>query len=274
MTAPLSAVNPVVEVAHLSVTYTSAAGRQTVAVDDVSFDVGAAEFVTLIGPSGCGKSTVLNVMCGLQQPGAGSVRIAGTEVSKPLPRVVGVVFQDYTLFPWRSVLKNVEVGLEFRGVPAAERREQALHYLQLVGLQEFGTHLPRELSGGMKQRVAIARALSLEPQVLLMDEPFGALDEQTRIVLGEQISTILERTGKTIVFVTHSLAEAAYLSDRILVMTSRPGRIKASITAPFGRPRSPDLMLSPEFNQLRNELFEWLHDEIVAATAATTIGAD
>jgi len=245
------------------VTYAGSSG-ETVAVRGMSFDVAKAEFLTLIGPSGCGKSTLLNVMAGLQACSGGSVRVGGVEVHKPLPEVIGVVFQDYTLFPWRSVLRNIEIGLEFRGVAAKERRERAQHYLEVVGLEDVASHLPRELSGGMKQRVAIARALSLEPELLLMDEPFGALDEQTRMVLGEQLSGILERSGKTIVFVTHSLAEAAYLSDRILVMTSRPGQIKAAIQVPFARPRTPELMLGEDFNALRNQLFSLLHDEIVA----------
>ena len=236
------------------------------AVQDVTFEVAKAEFLTLIGPSGCGKSTLLNVIGGLQPSTQGSVHVGGVEVRRPMPDVIGVVFQDYTLFPWRSVLRNIEIGLEFRGMAGKERRERARHYLDVVGLSDFAEHLPRELSGGMKQRVAIARALSLEPEVLLMDEPFGALDEQTRLVLGEQLSGILERTGKTIVFVTHSLAEAAYLSDRILVMTSRPGRIKAAIGVPFARPRRPELMLEEAFNGLRNELLSLLHDEIVRAT--------
>jgi len=254
-----------VSLSDVCVSYSSSTGRETVAVRDISFEVARAEFLTLIGPSGCGKSTLLNVICGLQRLTSGSVRVNGAEVRGPLPDVVGVVFQDYTLFPWRSVLKNVEIGLEFRGVPARERRQRAEHYLEMVGLAEFAGHLPRELSGGMKQRVAIARALSLEPEVLLMDEPFGALDEQTRMVLGEQLSSILEQTGKTIVFVTHSLAEAAYLSDRILVMTSRPGRLKATINVPLGHPRKPELMLGDDFNDLRNQLFSLLHDEIVRA---------
>ena len=254
-----------VSLANVCVTYTGSSGRETVAVQGMTFDVQHAEFLTLIGPSGCGKSTLLNVIAGLHPCTSGSVLVGGVEVRKPLPDVIGVVFQDYTLFPWRSVLRNIEIGLEFRGVAAKERRERARHYLDVVGLADFADHLPRELSGGMKQRVAIARALSLEPEVLLMDEPFGALDEQTRLVLGEQLSGILERTGKTIVFVTHSLAEAAYLSDRILVMTSRPGRIKAAIKVPFDRPRQPELMLDESFNRLRNELLSLLHDEIVRA---------
>jgi NitT/TauT family transport system ATP-binding protein len=254
-----------VSLSNVCVAYAGSSGRETVAVHDMSFEVAKAEFLTLIGPSGCGKSTLLTVMAGLHACTSGSVRVNGIEVRKPLPDVIGVVFQDYTLFPWRSVLRKIEIGLEFQSVAAKERRERAEHYLEVVGLSEFANHLPRELSGGMKQRVAIARALSLEPEVLLMDEPFGALDEQTRMVLGEQLSSILERTGKTIVFVTHSLAEAAFLSDRILVMTSRPGRIKATIQVPFARPRRPELMLGEEFNDLRNQLFSLLHDEIVRA---------
>ena len=262
---PSEPVPAAVSLASVCVTYSGSSGRETVAVQDMTFDVERAEFLTLIGPSGCGKSTLLNVIAGLQPCTSGSVLVGGLEVRKPLPEVIGVVFQDYTLFPWRSVLRNIEIGLEFRGVGAKERRERARHYLDVVGLADFADHLPRELSGGMKQRVAIARALSLEPEVLLMDEPFGALDEQTRLVLGEQLSGILERTGKTILFVTHSLAEAAYLSDRILVMTSRPGRIKATIEVPFDRPRRPELMLDEPFNRLRNELLSLLHDEIVRA---------
>jgi len=191
------------------------------------------------------------------------VWIDGRRVEGPRPKTTAVVFQDYTLFPWRTVLKNVEVGLEFQGADRATREERAGAYLEMVGLSAFAQNYPRELSGGMKQRVAIARALSLEPEILLMDEPFGAVDEQTRMSLGIQLSQILAQTKKTILFVTHSLAEAIFLADRVAVMTGRPGRIKDIIAVDLPHPRAPEVMTTDHFNQMRNRLFESLRDEIL-----------
>jgi NitT/TauT family transport system ATP-binding protein len=249
----------------VSKVYETTRGDAVTALEDIDLGIGAGEFVSLIGPSGCGKSTLLHILGGMRRASSGEVTISGERVEGPMPRRVGFVFQDYSLFPWRTVLENVEVGLEFRRVGKAERREIAARQLELVGLRAFHGAYPGELSGGMQQRVAIARALTMNPDILLMDEPFGALDEQTRMVLGEELSRILEETGKTIVFVTHSLAEAVFLSDRVAVMTSRPGRIKEIMHVGEPRPRDPSFMTAPLFNELRSHLYELLHDEIRTA---------
>jgi len=207
------------------------------ALDGVSLRVAPREFLTVLGPSGCGKSTLLSIIGGLVRPDAGEVRVAGEPCRQPDPRKVAMVFQDPGLFPWRTALENVEFGLELLGVPAAQRRATARALLEPVGLRGFEQRYPRELSGGMKQRVAIARALALDAPILLMDEPFGALDEQTRLLMGEWLLGIWARTRKTVVFVTHSLQEAIMLSQRIVVMTARPGRIKASFDVDLPWPR-------------------------------------
>lgn len=232
------------------------------ALDKTCLDIPQGKFFTLIGPSGCGKSTLLNVIGGQLRPTTGEARVNGKLVKKPLPETSAIVFQEYSLFPWRTVKGNVEAGLEFRGVPKRERAEKALYYLRMVGLENFANAYPRQLSGGMKQRVAISRALCLETPVLLMDEPFGALDEQTRMVLGEELSRIFADTGKTIVLVTHSLAEAVFLSDQIGVMSSRPGRIVELIDVPVEHPRTSSFMTSALFHELRDHLFTMLHDEM------------
>lgn len=254
-----------VEVRGARMVYTLRNGRTVEALSSVDLDVRKGEFVSLIGPSGCGKSTLLHIMGGMKQATDGVVRVAGRTVDGPMPEAISFVFQDYTLFPWRTVLANVEFALQLRGVKSKERKETALHYLDLVGLASFANVHPSQLSGGMKQRVAIARALTTEPELLLMDEPFGALDEQTRMILGEELARILESTGVTIVFVTHSLSEAVYLADRVVVMSSRPGRIKTVMDVPESRPRKSDFMTSDLFTKLRNELFELLHDEVRSA---------
>jgi NitT/TauT family transport system ATP-binding protein len=257
----------------VSMTYTTVRGNQVVALDGVNLDINTGEFVSLIGPSGCGKSTLLYAMGGLRRQTSGEIQVGGEVVRGPNPKKIGFVFQDYTLFPWRTIISNIEVGLEFRGTSKKERRERAQEALSLVGLSAFAQSYPSELSGGMQQRVAIARALALEPEILLMDEPFGALDEQTRTELGMEIAAILERTGKTIIFVTHSLGEAVFLSDRVVVMSARPGRVKAVVTVDEARPRTPDFQTSEVFASARNELFEMLHEEIAKSTAMQKAGA-
>jgi NitT/TauT family transport system ATP-binding protein len=235
------------------------------ALRGVSLSVHRGEFFCLIGPSGCGKSTLLNLAAGLRRPTIGAVRVSGQAMDRPRPDVISVVFQEYSLFPWRTVLGNVEAGLEFRGVPRGERRARALRYLRMVGLEPFAAAVPRQLSGGMKQRVAIARALALETPLVLLDEPFGALDEQTRMVLGEEVSRIFAETEKTILLVTHSLAEAVFLSDRIAVMSGRPGCIREIVEVPAPHPRTPEFMTSRLFHDLRDHLFRLLHDEMRAS---------
>jgi NitT/TauT family transport system ATP-binding protein len=230
-------------------------------LDGFDLDVRTGEFLALLGPSGCGKSSFLNLLAGLIPQGEGRLLVDGAPLSG-VNRHQGVVFQGYALFPWRTVQQNIEVGLEIRGVARAERRAIAQHYLELVGLHGFAERYPHELSGGMKQRVAIARSLAYEPDLLLMDEPFAALDAQTREILQGELLRIWEATRKTIVFVTHSLDEAIYLSDRIAVMTQRPGRIKQILEVDLPRPRAPELRNSEDFVHLRQRAWEVLRDEV------------
>jgi NitT/TauT family transport system ATP-binding protein len=235
--------------------------RRFTALEDITLDVRTGEFLALVGPSGCGKSTLLDLLGGLAVPTSGRILLDGRPITGPA-RDRGIVFQQYALFPWRTAAQNVEFGLDIAGLKSKERRDRARHYLDLVGLAAFADRYPHELSGGMKQRVAIARSLAYDPEVLLMDEPFAALDEQTRMVLGEDISVLLARTRKTIVFVTHSLVEAVFLADRVAVFSARPGRIKSIIPVEEGHPRSRSFMTSEKLGRLRNELYELLHDEI------------
>jgi len=236
--------------------------RRVVALESATLSVTRGELLCLIGPSGCGKTTLLNVIGGLMTPSTGDVVIEGERVRGPLPKKVAYVFQESALFPWRTVIDNVKLGMAFQGVPRSERDQRAHEALAAVGLDDFAQHYPAQLSGGMKQRAQLARALGLKTDILLMDEPFAALDEQTRMVLGEDLSELLARTGKTIVFVTHSLVEAVFLADRVAVFTARPGRIKTTIAVEEGHPRSRSFMTSDKLARLRNQLYELLHDEI------------
>lgn len=241
------------------------AAKRFIAVHDVTLDVRPGEFLVLVGPSGCGKSTLLDLLAGLALPTSGRVLIDGLPVSGPA-RDRGVVFQQYALFPWLSALDNVAFGLEVAGVSKRARREKAAHYLELVGLTDFSNRFPHELSGGMKQRVAIARSLAYEPQVLLMDEPFAALDAQTRETLQEELIEIWQRTGKTIVFITHGIDEAVVLGQRVAIMTTRPGRIKQIVDIPESlRSGTDDVRSLPLFGELRHEIWSQLHDEVASA---------
>jgi NitT/TauT family transport system ATP-binding protein len=232
------------------------------AVERVSLAVEREEFVTLLGPSGCGKSTVLSMIGGLVHPDAGRIVIDGELITGPSPHKVALVFQDAGLFPWRTALDNVGFGLELQGVAAVRRHEIALGLLEPMGLRGFEAKYPRELSGGMRQRVAIARALALGTPILLMDEPFGALDEQTRLLMGEWLVGVRRSTRKTILFVTHSLQEAITLSDRIVVMTSRPGRVKEIVEVALPYPRD---LNSPEVADLRAKLWDQVREESLRA---------
>jgi NitT/TauT family transport system ATP-binding protein len=232
------------------------------ALDTVDLEIGRNEFVSLLGPSGCGKSTLLNIIGGLLEPTTGEVFVNDRRVAGPLPNDVAFVFQEDTLLPWYTILQNMNVALEFHGVTREQREVRARAALEAVDMTEFAGYYPHQLSVGMKQRVAMARGLSLRTDIVLMDEPFAALDEQTRMVLGEDLSGLLEQTCKTIVFVTHSLAEAVFLSDRIFVFTARPARVKSIITVEEPHPRRPDFMTSDKFNELRNRLYGLLRDEI------------
>jgi NitT/TauT family transport system ATP-binding protein len=243
--------------------------RHVRALLDTSLDIARGELMCFIGPSGCGKSTLLNVIGGLLKPTTGTVEVGNVPVRGPLPRDVAFVFQENALFPWSTVLENVVLGMVFQGVPKGEREDRARKALEAVGLGQFAHHYPGQLSGGMRQRAALARALSLETGIMLMDEPFGALDEQTRMVLGEDLSVLLSRSQKTIVFVTHSLGEAVFLADRVAVFSARPGTIKQVIEINEPHPRKPEFVTSEKFNTLRNELYSLLHDEIRKAMAET-----
>src|SRR5256886_1611158 len=247
--------------------------RHVRALRDTTLDVPRGELLCLICPSGCGKSTLLNIMGGLMMPTAGHVEVLGKRVAGPMPREIAFVFQENALFPWNTVMENVVLGMVFQGVPRAAREMRACRALEAVGLKEFAQHYPAQLSGGMRQRAALARALSLETGILLMDEPFGALDEQTRMILGEDLSVLLARADKTIVFVTHSLGEATLLADRVAVFSARPGTIKEIIKIDEPQPRKPDFVTSAKFTAIRNELYALLHDEIRKTMAETSAGA-
>lgn len=250
-----------IEVRALAKSYPSPSGpvRALTAID---LRVERNEFLAILGPSGCGKSTLLGVIGGMIRPDAGTVLIGGAPPDGPDPRKIAMVFQDPGLFPWRTALENVEFGLELQGVAPRRRREIALGLLEPLGLKGFEAKYPRELSGGMKQRVAIARALALDSEILLMDEPFGALDEQTRLLMGEWLLAVVRRSRKTIVFVTHSLQEAIALSQRIVVMTARPGRVKAVVEVPLPYPRDPN---DPAAVALRASLWAQIREESLRA---------
>jgi NitT/TauT family transport system ATP-binding protein len=233
------------------------------AVEDISIDLAAGEFLVLVGPSGCGKSTLLDLLGGLSTPSSGRILLDGNPITGPgLDR--GIVFQQYALLPWRTARKNIEFGLEAKGLPAAVRRERAEHYLELVGLQSFADRFPHELSGGMKQRVAIARSLAFDPEVLLMDEPFAALDAQTRESLQDELLRIWKATGKTILFITHGIDEAIYLGQRVAVLTSRPGRIKKIVDVEIDR-CAEDVRSDAGFRAQRHHIWSLLHDEVERA---------
>jgi NitT/TauT family transport system ATP-binding protein len=233
------------------------------AVDDISIDLAAGEFLVLVGPSGCGKSTLLDLLGGLSTPSSGRILLDGNPITGPgLDR--GIVFQQYALLPWRTARKNIEFGLEAKGLPAAVRQERAEHYLELVGLQSFADRFPHELSGGMKQRVAIARSLAFDPEVLLMDEPFAALDAQTRESLQDELLRIWQATGKTILFITHGIDEAIYLGQRVAVLTSRPGRIKKIVDVEIDR-SAEDIRSDAGFRAQRHHIWSLLHDEVERA---------
>ncbi|MFA5495330.1 MAG: ABC transporter ATP-binding protein [Porticoccaceae bacterium] len=231
------------------------------AVHDLNVEVSAGEFICILGPSGCGKSTLLGALAGHLPPSVGDLRVDGASVDGPSPER-GMVFQHHTLFPWRRVIDNVSFGLKMRGLNKKERHQQALEILRLVGLGNFESHWPSQLSGGMQQRVEIARVLINRPRLLLMDEPFGALDAQCRMDMQQLLLDIWTRIHTTVVFVTHDIDEALFLADRILVMSPRPGRIIEDLHLDFARPRQPDLVTSPEFMRLKRYCLELLrHDE-------------
>jgi ABC-type nitrate/sulfonate/bicarbonate transport system ATPase subunit len=237
----------------LTKTFPSRSG-EFVALDGVDLDIAADEFVTVLGPSGCGKSTLLNLIAGFDRPTSGSLLVDGVPVNGPSPDK-GVVFQDFALFPWLSVRRNIAYGLHEKGMPKGDTTRIVDEMLDLVGLRQVADHYPHQLSGGMKQRVSLARVLAIEPTILLMDEPFGALDEQRRVQLQDELLRIWEQRRQTAVFITHSIEEAIVLGDRVVVMAAEPGRIKTVVDIPLTRPRN---RTSDAFNALRRRLTETL----------------
>jgi ABC-type nitrate/sulfonate/bicarbonate transport system ATPase subunit len=239
--------------------YATADGRAIEALLPIDLDIASGEFLVVVGPSGCGKSTMLKILAGLTPPSAGEAHVGKVVVRGPdIDR--GMVFQDYALFPWLDVIGNVEFGLERKGIPRRERREIAMRYLAMVGLSDFAGKQPRELSGGMKQRVAIARTFATEPSVIFMDEPFGALDALTRRHMQHELLRIWQEHRRTVVFITHSVVEAIYLADRIVLMTARPGSIKTVLKVDLPHPRDPT---SDEFRAIERQVYADLDEELV-----------
>jgi NitT/TauT family transport system ATP-binding protein len=239
-------------------------GAPVLALDDVSLEVAEQEFAVIVGPSGCGKSSLLRLVAGLVVPTRGRITLDGTPVTRP-GKDRGMVFQSYTLFPWLTVRDNVEFGLRIGGVLAEKRKHISDHFISEVGLEGFENAYPKQLSGGMMQRVALARALANDPEILLMDEPFGALDSQTRSLMQELLLQIWEHSHKTVLFITHDIDEAILLGDRVHVMTARPGRIKEMVEIDLPRPRQVDLLTSPEFIAIKRRIMALIHDEAVRA---------
>ena len=235
-------------------------GRPLAILDVERFAAREGEFITIIGPSGCGKSTLLHIMGGFIPAEAGRIELYGREVHGPGPDR-GMMFQEFSLFPWKTVAGNIAWGLEVQGWSKARIAETVGRYLEMTGLKDFANHYPAELSGGMKQRAALARVLAFDPKVLLMDEPFGALDAQTRETMQEELTRVWERTGKTIVFVTHDIEEAVYLGDRVIVMTARPGRIRQEVRIDLPRPRGLEIKKSMQCHEYRNQIWDLIRSE-------------
>ncbi|HWO42595.1 MAG TPA: ABC transporter ATP-binding protein [Candidatus Eisenbacteria bacterium] len=254
-------MTPFIKARRITLTFSPKNRPPVTALQDFSLDVAKGEFVSIVGPSGCGKSTFLNILLGLIKPDSGEIQLNGAPITGP-SQERAMVFQEFGLLPWRTVKANVELGLELKGVPSNERSARASKLIELVGLRGFEQHYPHELSGGMKQRVGLARALATEPEVLLMDEPFAALDAQTRDLMQAELLQIWQRTQKTVVFVTHSIEEAAYLSDRVIVMTARPGRTKDILRIELPRPRDYEMRLTPEFNEIKSRVWGVLKEEL------------
>jgi NitT/TauT family transport system ATP-binding protein len=263
---------PKLRVREVTVAFRARRGGEIVAIDRLSLDVADREIISIVGPSGCGKSTLLRLIAGLVRPTSGEIWLDGNQVADP-GADRGMVFQSYTLFPWLTVQGNVEFGLRLRRVPEAERREVAARYIQMVGLVGFEHAYPKELSGGMMQRVAIARALANDPEVLLMDEPFGALDAQTRAFMGELLLDIWQASPKTILFVTHDIDEALFLGDRVYVMTARPGRFREEVRLTLPRPRTLEITTSEEFVSAKRRVLAMIREE-TARTMGAAVGAD
>ena len=252
---------------HVSLTFDTPKGKLRV-VDDVTYDINDGDFIAVIGPSGCGKTTMMNMLAGFQKPTKGKVLFDGTPVNGPGPER-GVIFQEYGVFPWLTVKENITFGLQLKAnhVPASKRKQLCEHYLSLMGLTDFANSYPKHLSGGMRQRLAIARAYAVKPQFLLMDEPFGALDAQTRANMQNLLLNVLSAEGKTVMLITHSVEEAIYLASRIVVVTARPARIKQIIDVPFAYPRDESLQERAEFVELRSRIRQLVMSEYRAQQA-------
>jgi NitT/TauT family transport system ATP-binding protein len=257
---------------HVSVEFSTAQGPLRV-VEDVSFSIADREFVSIIGPSGCGKTTMMNIVAGFVQPSGGGVLLDGKPVGGPGPER-GVIFQEYGVFPWLTVEQNIAFGLDLAAnrLPAGEKKDIVRRYMGLMGLADFATAYPKTLSGGMRQRLAIARAYAVKPQFLLMDEPFGALDAQTRSNMQDLLLEVLAAEGKTVMLITHSVEEAIYLSSKIIVVTARPSRIRTVIDVPFAYPRDERLHEQPEFGQLRSHIRELVMKEYAAQQRQSAAG--
>ncbi|MFJ2281272.1 ABC transporter ATP-binding protein [Pseudomonas sp. NPDC087803] len=252
---------PRLQVDKVSLRYKKPDGGTFTALEQVSFEVPDQQFAVLVGPSGCGKSSLLYLTAGLAEPTSGEIYVGGQQVQGP-GADRGMVFQSYTLFPWLTVRQNVEFGLKRRGMPAARRKEIVDYYVDEVGLSGFADSYAKQLSGGMMQRVAIARALANDPQILLMDEPFGALDSQTRLQMQQLLLRVWGNSKKTVLFVTHDIDEAILLGDRVYVMGAKPGRIKQILDVPIERPRSLDMVMERAFIDMKREIFGLLHDDL------------
>jgi len=256
----------------VSKTYSVGPGQETVAIRNLSLHVNEGEFMCLLGASGCGKSTLINMFAGFTQPTSGAVYLRGEPITRIEPRC-GMVFQSYALFPWKTVRSNVEFGLKMQGRSRRERREIAEKFIDMVQLKGFEDRYPHELSGGMQQRVTIARALASAPEVLLMDEPFAALDAMTRQVMQEELLSIQARNRMTVVFITHNIDEALILADRIVVLSARPGRVKTIIDNPLARPRHIDVQLSKEYSELKSQVWGYVEEEMYQHVSATRLAA-
>jgi NitT/TauT family transport system ATP-binding protein/sulfonate transport system ATP-binding protein len=253
---------------NVSRTFPGTHGGQPVkALQPTNLAVNANDFITILGPSGCGKSTLLRIVAGLDTPSTGRVLLDGREVTRPGPDR-GMVFQSYTLFPWLTVADNIAFGLREKGTPEKERRDIVASYVDLVGLKGFENHWPKQLSGGMQQRTAIARALANDPEILLLDEPFGALDNQTRGLMQELLLGIWEKRKKTVLFVTHDIEEAIFMASRVIVMSARPGRIKSDVAVDLPHPRHYTIKTSPEFSELKARLTEEIRVEAMRTAEA------
>ncbi|MBB6563137.1 ABC-type nitrate/sulfonate/bicarbonate transport system ATPase subunit [Acidovorax soli] len=259
-------MSPLLSIQGVSRTFVSPKGQTTQALLPVDFDVAENDFVTILGPSGCGKSTMLRIVAGLDHPTSGRVLLGGRPVEGP-GADRGMVFQSYTLFPWLTIEQNIRFGLRERGMPEAQQKERAAYFIAKVGLRGFEQHFPKQLSGGMQQRTAIARALANDPKILLMDEPFGALDNQTRVLMQELLLGIWEAERKTVMFVTHDIDEAIFMANRVAVFSARPGRIKTELAVDLPHPRHYTIKTSPEFMDLKARLTEEIRAESMAADA-------